>query len=297
MSGQRVRRGGRVLPRVEELEQRRVPTCNFIVSGSTLLIQGPVTPVRTNEHIFIFDNGSGGPNNVTAFCKAPFFPNVPISRVMVQTGAGDDRVSYNMTSNLVVPREVDVSLGAGNDQFGAMLRWNILTGGSLTLNVNGNSGNDRLEATMIGSLAANTALRLNFDGGPGSNILNVFSASFVNVGVGASVGINLTGNGFADHIFSQYQGQMNGSYSVNASGGRGVNNITADIEMAPGSTGTVLPSRLTGGPLDDTLTFVVHNPGTASSNNQSIDGRGGFDTCFRTTNVVVFSCESDTVLS
>jgi hypothetical protein len=287
----------RIIPRVEALEDRCVLTsCNFIVSGGTLTIQSPVTPTPVNETITLFDNGGAGANNLTAFCVQPFFPNVPISRVVVNTRTGNNRVQYNLIGDLVAPRRVDVNFGNGNDRFLGVIRRNLLNGGNLSLNVNGGPGSDRLEAVLIGSLAPGAAMQLNFNGGGGNNVENVFFASFVNIAAGASLGLNLVGSGSSDRIFSQYQGQLNGTLQVNESGGGGPNTLFSDIEMAPGSTGTVLPSALIGGPARDRLTFTVHNPGTAQSNSNQINGNGGGDDCFRTSNVTVFSVATDHVL-
>jgi hypothetical protein len=250
----------------------------------------------TNDQVFLFDDGSGGANNVVGFCKAAFFPNVPISAIQVSTGAGNDRVEYDLTGDLTTARKVDVNLDAGADRFQAVMRRNLLAGSSLQVNVNGGGGNDRLQAVLIGSLAAGANLNIRFDGGGGNNILDVISATAVNVAAGANLSVFLNGNGFADRIFSDYVGVMNGSYSANIIGGRGPNSILQDIELAPGSTGTVQPSSVVGGPGPDQLTFLVHNPGTASSNNQTLDGGFGFDRCVRTTNVVVLNCEADTVV-
>ena len=62
------------------------------------------------------------------------------------------------------------------------------------------------------------------------------------------------------------------------------------------SSVTVGPSSLLGGPGDDKLTFLVHNPGPALSLNLSLDGDGGFNTAVRTTNVAAFNVQSDTVV-
>jgi hypothetical protein len=289
-------RPGRFLPGVEALEERLVPAVNFIVQGSTLFIVGPTTRGAGGQQIIITDNGSGGPNNVTAFSTQPFSPNVPISNVVVSTARGNDRVAYNLIGDLTTARLVDVSLGGGADQFTATVRRNLLAGSSLTINAHGAGGPDTLDAVVIGSLAANARLAFNYDGGAADNSLSVRTASAVTVSPGAVLTENLTGGGFSDHIVSRYQGVMSGSLQINARGGRGPNTLSADIELAPGGTGQVLPSALIGGPRQDTLTFIVHNPGTVAANSQSLDGDGGFDTAIRTTNVVVFHVERDRVV-
>jgi hypothetical protein len=289
-------RRARFVPGVEALEERLVPAVNFIVQGSTLLIQGPTTRNVGGQQIVITDNGGSGPNNVTAFSTQPFSPNVPISTVVVNTSRGNDRVAYNLIGDLSAPRTLTVNLGGGSDQFVATIRRNLLSGSSLTINANGGGGPDNLQAVLIGSLAANSQLALNYDGGPGDNLIRISSASTVNVGTGASLTENLIGNGGSDRIVTQYQGVLAGNLQINARGGRGPNTMSADIEVAAGSSGRILPSSLIGGPGDDSLTFLVHNRGGIPANNQFLDGDGSFNTAVRTSNVIVSHVARDRVV-
>jgi hypothetical protein len=89
---------------------------------------------------------------------------------------------------------------------------------------------------------------------------------------------------------------MNGTVAISALGGNQPSVIVADIELSPGSTGTVGPSQIMGGERNDILTFIIHNPGTAQANNEVLDGGGGFNTAFRTTNVNAFHIQRDIVL-
>src|SRR5579884_2527155 len=109
-------RPGRFVPRVEALEDRCVPACNFIVRGSTLLVTAPAGTTPTNDTVILSDNGGNAANNVVGFCRAPFFPNVPISNIQVLTGTGDERVVYNLVGDLTNARTVNVNFGSGNDR-------------------------------------------------------------------------------------------------------------------------------------------------------------------------------------
>ena len=277
----------RFVPRVEALEDRRVPAVNFIVQDGVLFIVSPTVPGAHPARIVITDNGTAGPNNVTAAAPLPFSPNVPISTVVVvNRGRGQAQVAYNLVGNLSTTRTVDVNLGGGNDRFVATIRRNLLTGSSLTINAKGGGGNDDLQAVLIGSLAANSHLALNYDGGGGNNIIRVSSATLVNLAAGSSLIENLTGGGFADRVVSEYQGVLGGRFQINEQGGRGPNTEIADVEIAAGSTGTVLPSTVIGGPQNDMLTFLVHNRSGIPANQNFLDGDGGFNIGFRTTNVI-----------
>jgi hypothetical protein len=289
-------RRARFVPGVEALEERLVPAVNFIVQGSTLFIMGPTTRRAGGQHIVITDNGGSGPNNVTAFSKQPFSPNVPIRTVVVNTTGGDDRVAYNLIGDLSTPRTLNLNLGGGSDRFVATIRRNLLTGSSLSITANGGGGPDNLQAVLIGSLGASSQLALNYDGGRSDNIIRISSASVVNVGPGASLTENLIGNGGSDRIVTQYQGVLAGNLQINAHGGHGPNTMNADIEVAAGSSGRILPSSLIGGPRDDTLTFLVHNSSGIPANNQFLDGDGGFNTAVRTSNVIVSHVARDRVV-
>jgi hypothetical protein len=290
-------RKARFVPAVEALEDRRVPAVNFIVQGSTLIVIAPTVPGQAGSRIIINDNGGTGPNNVTAFARAPFSPNVPISTVIVNTGRGEDRVAYNLIGDLTTKRTVDVNLGQGNDEFVATIRRNLLGGSSLTINAGGGGGDDNLRGVIIGSLAANSHLALNYDAGGGTNRVRITTADLVNIGTGASLAENLSasGGGF-NNIVTEYQGLMAGTVQINEQGGNGPNTMVADIELAAGSTGLVLPSSVVGGRSNDKLTFLVHNRGTAPANRNFLDGGGGFNIAFRTTNVIVSHVQVDHVV-
>jgi hypothetical protein len=292
-------RRGPFRPRVEALEDRRVPTVNFIVSGNALFIIAPASRHQIqNERITINDNGSSSRNNVTVNVGPTFFPNVPINNVIVTTGGGNDVVTYNLAGDLIGQRTVLANLGAGNDTFGAVLRRNLLPGSSLSVLANGGSGDDRLQATLIGNVGAGAQLGIVFNGHGGSNILNVFSATLLRVDPGAVVAINLLGGGHAgDHIFNDFFGTMNGTYTVAESGGSGPDKLFADVEVAPGSTGNINGSVLSGGPGNDNLTFLIHAPVGFASANQLIDGGTGFDISTRTPNVIAVNTEQDFLVS
>jgi hypothetical protein len=293
----------RYVPLVESLEERQLLAVNFIVNGTTLFIKGGTTPnLVENERIVINDDGSNNPNNITvSTATAPFHPNVPITSVMLQTGAGNDRITYNLTGDLVGSRLINASMGRGNDHFNATLRRNLLPNSSLSILARGQKGTDHLQATLIGSVATKANLQLNFDGGPGQNFLNVLSTNFVTVQDGASVGLVMTGAGpsASDQMFIQYAGRLDGTLGLTALGGdRDVNNITVGFDLLTGSRGTVLPGSLVrGGHKSDNINFVVHYPATAQANNLVLDGgAGGTDICSRTTNVSTVNCTVDNVV-
>lgn len=292
-------RRGPFCPRLEALEDRCVPTANFIVTGNTLLVIAPVSRHQVeNEQITITDNGTSGINNVTVSARAMFFPNVPITNVIVLTGPGSDRVTYNLAGDLSGQRTIQANLGGGNNSFSAFLRRNLLPGSSLGIAVNGGGGDDHLAATLIGNIGAGAQLNIALNGQAGNNVLDVFSASLVRVDPGASVNVGLFGAGRGtNRMLDEFFGTLNGSYTVFENGGVGPNRLFADLEVAPRSTGRVTGSLLHGGPGNDNLTFQIHVPVGFSADNQVLDGDGGFDTDTRTLNVIAFNTERDNVVS
>jgi hypothetical protein len=305
--------GRRVLPVVEALEERCLPACNFVVQGSTLFIVGPTTPKGDGQMIQIMDNGGSDKNNVTASCQTataatatantigssgvPIFqPDVPIATVEVVTGKGADHVEYDLTNPLMTARSVSASLGRGKDSFMANLKGGLGDGSSLALNVDGGAGPDTLTASLGAGLGHNSRLAIHFRGRGGKNTLSVTADPHADVAAGAALTVDLKGNGTSDTISSTYSGRLDGTYEVHERGGNGRNRLSADIRLAMGSTGQLLPSSVIGGPGNDQLTFTVENPDTVPANNEIVDGRGGINTCTRTDNVVVLHCEHDTVV-
>ena len=288
---------GRYVPRLEALEERSLPAVNFLVLGSTLFIVGPTTShPPPAEQVTLIDNGSAGPNNVTAIGRQRFFPNVPITNVVVILHGGHDSVSYNLTGDLTGQRTVAVGLNGGHGHFDAVLRRNLLAGSSLFLNVEGSGPNDHLQTEVIGNVLGGAALEMNYMALRGNNSIQVRTTTSVTVDPGSLIQMDLFSGSGSGNILASYQGQMNGFLGLLAMGGDRPNHIVGDFELRPGSTGAVLPSEIKGGRGDDVLTFIIHNPGTAQANNEIIDGDGGFNTAFRTTNVVTFNIQRDIVL-
>jgi hypothetical protein len=288
---------GRYVPRLEALEERSLPAVNFFVIGTNLLVFGPTTSHTPGpEHVVLVDNGTGSANNITAIGRQRFFPNVPITNVFVFLHGGHNSVSYNLTGDLTVPRTVTVGLNGGHGHFDAVLRRNLLAGSSLLLNVGGSGPNDRIQTEVIGSVVGGASLQMNYTEQVGNNSIAVTSATSVSVGVGSLIQMDLFSGFGSGNIVADYQGQMNGRLGVFAQGGNGPDHIVADIEMAAGSTGTVIPSEVLGGLSNDFLTFIIHNPGTAHANNLILDGNAGFNTAFRTTNVDAFNIQRDIVV-
>jgi hypothetical protein len=289
---------GRFVPRLEALEDRLTPAANFVVSGNSLLIFAPTTRTSPGESITINDNGSTLPNNITAFSRASFAPNVVINDVQIFCGRGNDKVFYNLTGPLTGSRGVTVQLGNGNNKFVGTVRRDLTAGSFLGINVFGGNGNDRINLNQIGSLQASSNLQFNAQAGNGDNSVTYQTTNLVNVGVGALLGVNINAGRGNDRLSTFINAVDNGDIAVNTSTGGGSQNTgSIDVELLPGSTGNVDPSSLKGGNGNDFLTFIVHNRGSGFAANQMLDGGGGFDTATRTNNVIVSNVIIDHVVA
>jgi hypothetical protein len=298
----RGRDGGRkasFVPRIEALETRDVPTANITVSGSALFI----TPAHgvslnlTGENVVILDNGTNAINNVIVIANGhPFRPNTLITDIIITGSSQADTVAYNLTGDLTGTRNVFANLGAGDDRFDAFLRRNLLANSQLNLTVLGGAGNDTINSTTVAQLGANASLNIFFDGGSGNDKLTALTTSFVAIAPTASYNVALEGGSGNDGLFTNYQGKMDGTLNLWMDGAGGNDVLSGVYTLIPGSIGTMPPALLSGGPGNDNLTLIIDNHGIGQSNNSIIDGGSGFNADTRTTNVLSFNCQSDTVV-
>jgi hypothetical protein len=288
------------VPRVEELEGREVPTVNMVIAENTLFITPSKTTslTFTGERISIFDNGTNGINNVIAVGTSgrPLVPNVAIFDIIVLGGRQGDRVTYNLTGDLVGRRGLFVDLGAGNDRFDAFLRRNLNRGASLNMSVRGSAGDDRITSTTVAQLASGSSLDVFLQGGGGNDQVRSLTTSFVGVAAGARFDTIVTGGAGDDDIQATYQGQMNGSTGLFVECGGGNDRALANYSLTRGSTGSMPPAVMLGGPGNDDLAMLITNFGTGLTINNFLDGGTGSDDCMRTTNVIGVDCERDQVV-
>lgn len=288
------------VPRLEELEDREVPTVNMVVAENTLFI----APSRTKslsfvgERIAIFDNGTNGINNVIAVGTSgrPFVPNVAISDIVVLGSRQDDRVEYNLTGDLRGRRGLFVDLGRGNDIFNGFLRRNLTASASMNISVRGASGDDRISSVTVAQLASGSSLDVFLDGGSGNDQVRSLTTSFVGIAAGARFDAFVSGGSGDDNIQATYQGQMNGSAGLAVTAGSGNDVVTSLYSLTRGSTGSMPPVVVFGDAGNDDLTLLITNFGTGLTLNNLLDGGSGFDEGMRTTNVIGISLERDRVV-
>lgn len=299
-SGRGVGQQSPFLPRVEELETREVPTVNFLVMDSTLLIQsarGNSPTTLSGNRILIQDNGTNGINNVIAQASGrTFVSNVAITDVIVIGSRQADRVQYNLVGDLVGRRSLYVDLKAGDDRFDAFLRRNLRSNANLQIAVRGGQGNDRITSTTVAQLAAGAVLDVYLEGGAGDDTVRALTTSFVGISPNAQYNVSLSGGAGNDILQATYQGRMDGTMSLFMDCGSGNDKASATYTLMRGSTGSMQPAALLGGSGNDDLTMLIGNFGTGLTLNNLLDGGGGFDVATRTTNVITVAVSEDNIV-
>lgn len=300
-----------VAPNLESLEGRQLLTA---AASQPLVTEGSangvpillVTGTNKADVINITDNGTDAVGNITlTFGNGQTYTSkTGVSLVQVQSKGGNDQVSYTLTGDLVVTRTIQVSLGAGNDQFTADIPANINNPDGLNIEAYGNAGNDTMDVKQSGATLAGTFYPY-LEGDAGNDRLTY--AGIGTIAAGASVSPAFSGGAGNDSITSNYMGQINGNYIYNLSmdGGAGNDTLTNTIQVGANSTGTVgtssaVPAIVEGGNGNDKITYAIFVDPTATQAQifASAFGGAGKDTVQQTSNVQNDATnENDTVLS
>jgi hypothetical protein len=245
---------------VRPLEGREVPACVVSLGGpDTLVVSGD----GASDAVVLRDNGLGG---ISGFATGHGnFSFSGIKHISVGTGAGSDRVVYQLMRNLQPTqfRNVVVALGDGHDSFTANL-FNSGTG----------AGSD---------LLANSRLQLTAWGGTGNDTMTINAQRDVDVAAGAVLKMILFGDAGNDLVAGYYRGENDGAVSIrDFDGGAGNDIIRGMIREDLGSTG-VSAGQVHGRDGDDQLALMLWtlNPPIEGL----LDGGPGTDTGLSTANV------------
>jgi hypothetical protein len=319
------RRPAGFIPRVEFLEDRRVPTCTAFQAGGLLTITG----TSPRNVLQIGDDGGG---SVALLCSGDLTPRLfhGVSQINVKAGRGST-VHYDLFGTVNTPHALTVNLGAGRQNFVAYLNSNGIGNlGNDRITVNGGRGNDRMlvqfgadpNAQLVSELtkALSTPPFPNFSQG----VIAFGITPGVDIAQNGNLRINLNGGPGNDTIAVNYEGTLAGSpptvanpfalgvpgvaglnpgtLTLNLNGGAGHDVIAAQVLALAGSTGRVV-ARENGGPGNDGLGLIVRQEqvATAAAQQNSIsvdallDGGAGRNSCTRTPNVLEINCQSDTV--
>ncbi len=296
-------RSGRVLPRLENLEERCCPS-GVSLTNHVLTLNGG----STNSTMIVSDDGHG---DVKVTLNGKTTSMTGVQTVDINAPAGNDTIDYTLTNPLTKSETLNLNLGNGNDT----VKMNFtkgLTAPSLKLNINGGGGDQNIE-TDFGAIT-NTDLELNASLGNG---WDQFTAKFngtiggiakanVNVKGGAGFdGVNVQVNGnigalaemtVAETLGNQegtahvnYSGKLAGKLTVELQGGASWNWLESHFNLKAGSTGSLVAHEL-GGPASDLLILTISDVGShLKSLDALINGGAGFNSAESTPNVRVLN--------
>jgi hypothetical protein len=274
-------RSGRVTPALEGLEDRCCP--------STIALQGTIFRIlgdNTSNTITVRDAGNGV---VTATVRDANGHQVTrtardVSEIQIITGNGNDKVDYALTGKLTRSEGIAVTMGNGTDT--ASLNFAKGAGAvGLNVQVKGGTGNEVVNA-VFGELAGT---QLKFTGSPGTGLSDLMKVQFqgaltgaahanvamqagsgyhgmdvlanAEIGALASLNVNILGGPQGDTSHVDYTGKLLGHLTVNANGGAGADFLESTVNLAAGSTGSLV-DHLYGGAGDDLL--IMHIQGAYS---------------------------------
>jgi hypothetical protein len=266
----RRRQAAPFVPRLEALEGRCLPAPCTITAlpGGLLQVRG----TNGNDNIQVLDDGTAGVNNVVVVCRGrTMTPGEAITTVDVHTRRGNDQVSYVLSGPLLtgVTRTVNVDLGSGHDSFAAKLRAGLLARSSLTINANGGAAGDKL----------------------------TLSAGSVDISGGALLTANLLGGTGPNLIRANYAGRLVGTLVLFARGRLAPDQISAQVTLAQGSTGSGSVQER-GGFATDQLFLDIEKVSLLDTGNLTalVDGGPGRALCVVSPGVPTIHCRHKTAL-
>ncbi len=303
---------GRLTPSLESLEGRRLlSAARSQVTISEGLSQGTPTLLilGTNKAdvINIADNGTGAAGNITVTLGngSTYTTQTAVSEIEVSGMGGNDQISYTLTGNLVAERTVLVQLGSGKqDQFLANINGDIDNNPGLDLEAYGGAGHDTMTINQTGEILEGSFIPF-LDAGRGNSTLTFNGTGAVDGG--ATLSPALSGGTGNDTIVSNYSGTIDGNYIYNmtVNAGNGNDNITDDINVGPGSVGTVgtgagSAAIIKGGRGKDHIHYAISVDPTATAAQvyAAVTGLHASDTVERTANVSIEGpVKTDSIIS
>ena len=221
----------------ESLENRQLfAVAVAFIAPDTLTFTGNAA----NDAIYITDNGAGGISGSAtnaAGVLAPFPAFAGIRKVFIQTNAGNDYVSYQITNDLApAGHQLTVDLGAGNDILKVSAGADIDISGQsyLQMKLTGNMGDDIMKVFYRGEMDGR--FDMTIDGNDGHDRLSTeanfdpgSAGSFVNRTWGS------LGDDTMDLLVRKVAGDPIGISAI-ASGGAGIDSVTRTAWAAHDAT-------------------------------------------------------------
>jgi hypothetical protein len=229
-----------------------VESPSTLVSGTTELV---ITGTKNNDQISISDNGTGTAGNIFVSYggSQEYTSTGAVSEIGVETGTGKDQVTYELDGNLATPNQELVFVGSGAKKGGGSVQLTvnivgkILDGSSLAVleqpdpkKLTTMTVNDSGEVDGVFTAGVATPGTTKVKAGP----ISYGFQSTATIGSTGSVNVGMVGGSHNDTGTLMYSGTNDGEIDVTDVGNRGNDQLSADIFMNSGSTGTVgAPNR------------------------------------------------------
>jgi hypothetical protein len=253
-----------------------------------------MTGVLTETEGITVRLGSGD-DTFNAVLEKDFHGITPVARldghllVTVGTGGGNDQVALRMLGNLLQGSSLNFSaLGGGastaKENMLAVMQGAVSAGANLSVLMQAGGGGAVENVALPGMTTIAGSVNIDLEGGAGNDLqmINVLD----DIAAGGVVNLTERGGSGAERQFLRYLGQDKGGLHTRALGGLGKNLINGEIDLTPGSTGLV-DALEKGGPSDDKLRLAIHAPIPVMA---LIDGSGGVNECWHTSNVPFVNC-------
>jgi hypothetical protein len=297
-------RSGRVLPRLESLEDRCCPS-SVSFSNHILTLQGD----STNSTMIVRDDGHG---DVKVTLNGHLTSVSGVQEIIFNSKSASDTINYALTNTLTHSEQFQLNLGSGNDQVKLDFSKGV-SAPSLKVNINGGGGGDRtietdfgaitntdlalsaqlgsewdhFTANFNGNLAGKAKAAVNVQGGAGFDGVNIRAVGAIGANAQMSVVEHLGQQANTSHF--DYTGKLDGKLSLQVQGGDSWNWLESHFNLLPGSTGSLVAHEL-GGASADLLILMVNNAGShLKSLDALINGGGGLNSAEHTSNVKVLN--------
>ncbi len=301
-------RSGRVLPRLEALEDRCCPSTVSLNASTHLLT---LTDNAASSTVVVRDDGHGdiqvyGMAGATAVHP---FRYTGVTGISINSTAGNDVIDYTLTGLLTRSEQLTLNMGRSNDQVKLDFTKGI-SAPSLKINVNGGLANqdvtalfgsitntnlqlaarlgnglEHFTADFNGPLAGIANVGVNVQGGTLSDSINIQANSAI--AASAKLSIATTVAGQSDTVHVGYAGKLAGGLSIQEKAGSGWDWLEADVKLASGSTGSLFAHEQGGSGWDFLELKVLDAGSRLRSLNASINTGFGPHAVVKTSNVRV----------
>lgn len=224
--------------------------------------------------------------------------------LLVGLGAGNDDALFDLTDDgnggqaLIVSTTLGVLVHGANGEDSVTATFGTMRGSTVAFAAALGAGQDTSYTLLWGDLIGFTDVQINVSGGDDNDDLQ-FEASFdgadmaynsIDLSLGASVGVTLSGNQGADLIDIFYSGEVDGHLRVQVHAGGGNDTVNNDVTVAVSSEGS-LDAVVRGGFGADTMTFNLfdNSGGNLTVLKAKLNGGLGPDDLSATPNVTVIS--------